>query len=111
MEGPVHGEKDVVVHDVGLVVSPGVGGIQVDDVDDFRNAESSAPVGPNHFVFHKIGLHFDEGLGRTQVAASAGGKGGVVDVDILELTVVAIEAVQHQLLESGSVTWRKVYTF
>ncbi len=35
VEGPVHWEEDAVVVDDGLVVHPGVGGLEIDDIGHF----------------------------------------------------------------------------
>ena len=46
VERPVHGEEDVVVDDLGLVVEPGLVRVEADDVHDLRDAEAPSPVGP-----------------------------------------------------------------
>ena len=48
MEGPVHGEEDVVVDHLGLVVQPRLLRLQAHHVHDLRDPEAPAPVRPNH---------------------------------------------------------------
>ena len=47
VERPVHGKENVVVHHVGLVVGPGLRGVERDDIDDFGNAEATATIRPD----------------------------------------------------------------
>ena len=53
MEGPVHGEEDVVVDHLGLVVQPRLRRLQAHHVHDLRDPEAPAPVRPNHLQDRK----------------------------------------------------------
>ena len=50
VERPVHGEEDVVVDDLWLVVEPRLVSVQADHVHDLRDAEPTSPVGPDHLT-------------------------------------------------------------
>ena len=50
VERPVHGEEDVVVDDLGLVVEPGLVRVEADDVHDLGDAEAPSPVRPDHLA-------------------------------------------------------------
>ena len=47
VEGPVHGEEDVVVDHLGLVVQPRLLRLQAHHVHDLRDPEAPAPVRPD----------------------------------------------------------------
>ena len=50
--------------------------------------------------------NLDGRLGGAEVPAGARGEGRVLHVQVPQLAVVLLEAVQHQLLESGTIAWR-----
>ena len=86
VEGPVHGEENVVVDHVGVVVGPRLGRVQR-DVDDLGNPEASAPVGPDHLVLVELGREVTKGvsnvpefghLGGAKVAAGPWGEGHII---------------------------------
>ena len=48
VECPIHGEEDVVVDDLGLVVEPRLLRVQADHVHYLGDAEAASTVGPDH---------------------------------------------------------------